>query len=386
MHEESWDESRGVCHRDGTVRMSASWRSTVFGRVGDVKPSPEGAGARAEVVLPAGEIEATVAFFVGLGFALESIFPAEEPRVAVVSGLGVRLRFEAGARNDPGTLVVWADDRAPVQLVAPNGTRVDVRSSAVELPPMAPSFVLTRNDDAAVWTHGRAGMRYRDLVPDRQGGRFVASHIRVGDAGPVADYVHHHRVRFQMIYCYRGWTRLVYEDQGPAFVMQAGECVLQPPGIRHRVLECGPGTEVIEVGSPAVHETFADPAMELPTSRVARERVFGGQRFVRHELAGARWEPVGDWGARDLGVGGATNGLIDARVLRAERGAAAERRVVGGELLFAFVLEGTARLVCDGRSGERLAPGDAFLVPAGMGFALDDGSRDLEIFELAVNG
>ena len=42
----------------------------------------------------------------------------------------------------------------------------------------------------------------------------VASHIRVGTDGPVPDYVHFHRVQFQIIYCVRGWAKLVYEDAG----------------------------------------------------------------------------------------------------------------------------------------------------------------------------
>jgi quercetin dioxygenase-like cupin family protein len=336
----------------------------------------------AEIVLPAGDLEATLAFFTARGFALESISPAESPRVAVVAGLGIRLRFDREARTDPGEIVIWSD-RAE-ELIAPNGTRVVVRARQVELPPLAPSFVLTKYDEAASWTHGRAGMRYRDLVPGRQGGRFVASHIRVGDGGPVDDYVHFHRIRFQLIYCYRGWTRLVYEDQGPPFVMHAGECVLQPPEIRHRVLECGPGTEVIEVGSPAVHETVADPSMELPTP--ARDRLFGGsQSFVRHELARARWDRASSFLVSDLGTGAATNGLAVARVLRCIDGVAAERRTHDGELLFSFVLQGSARLACDGHSAERIGSGDAFVVPAGTAFALEDRSSDLEVFELVVS-
>ena len=73
----------------------------------------------------------------------------------------------------------------------------------------------------------------------------------------MADYVHYHNVRFQIIYCYKGWVRVVYEDQGTPFVLQAGDCVLQPPRIRHRVIESSPGLEVIEIASPAEHETFA---------------------------------------------------------------------------------------------------------------------------------
>src|SRR5207237_1333899 len=129
------------------------------------------------------------------------------------------------------------------------------------------------------WGRGRAGMQYRDLIPGRLGGRVIASQIRIPDGGPVADYVHHHRVRFQMIYCRRGWVRVVYEDQGPPFAMREGDCVLQPPGIRHRVLEASRGLEVIEVSAPSDHETFRDHELELPSANERRERVFSGQRF-----------------------------------------------------------------------------------------------------------
>src|SRR5678816_2907520 len=50
------------------------------------------------------------------------------------------------------------------------------------------------------WHVGRAGMEYRDLLPDRLGGRLIASHIRIRDGGPVPDYVHYHAIDFQLIY------------------------------------------------------------------------------------------------------------------------------------------------------------------------------------------
>ena len=61
-------------------------------------------------------------------------------------------------------------------------------------------------------------MGYRDLLPDRWGGAFVASHIRISGGGDVGDVVHFHRIRFQMIHCARGWVDLVYEDQGEPFL------------------------------------------------------------------------------------------------------------------------------------------------------------------------
>src|SRR6185295_6532342 len=110
----------------------------------------------------------------------------------------------------------------------------------------------------------------------------------------VPDYVHYHRVRFQMIYCAKGWVKVVYEDQGPPFVLEEGDCVLQPPGIRHRVLESSPGLEVVERGSPAEHETLVDHELALPTGSVLAEREFGGQSFVRHVAARAAWHRNGD--------------------------------------------------------------------------------------------
>ena len=96
------------------------------------------------------------------------------------------------------------------------------------VPPLAARLELTRAAHGDAGGVGRAAMHYRDLLPARQGGRFIASHITIPDGGPVPDYVHHHRIRFQVIYCRRGWVRVVYEDQGPPFVLEAGDCVLQP--------------------------------------------------------------------------------------------------------------------------------------------------------------
>ena len=117
-------------------------------------------------------------------------------------------------------------------------------------------------------------MVYRDLLPEREGGRFIASHITIADGGPVPDYVHHHDIRFQVIHCVRGWVRVVYEDQGEPFTMHAGDTVLQPPHIRHRVLESSPGLEVFEVTAPAEHPTFVEHDITLPTGAVgARPRL-----------------------------------------------------------------------------------------------------------------
>jgi mannose-6-phosphate isomerase-like protein (cupin superfamily) len=229
-------------------------------------------------------------------------------------------------------------------------------------------------------------MTYRDLLPDRLGGRFIASHITIADGGPVPDYVHHHDVRFQVIHCVRGWVRLVYEDQGPPFVLEAGDTVLQPPHIRHRVLESSPGLEVLEVTTPAEHPTLVEHDIELPTATVGPEREFGGQRFVRHRIGGATWEPWRGAGfeAADTGIGAATAGIAAVRTVRARAaGAATAPATHDGELLLWFVEDGAATLTVGGRS-RPFAGGDAVAVPAGVPFALSGASGGLRFVEVTL--
>src|SRR5262245_32983468 len=204
-------------------------------------------------------------------------------------------------------------------------------------------FVISRlNATNDAWYVGRAGMQYRDLIPGRLGGRFIASHIRIPGGGETPDYVHYHKALFQMIYCKAGWARLVYEDQGPPFALEAGDCVLQPPEIRHRVLESSPGLEVIEVASPAEYETCADHEMRLPTHEALPERLFGGQRFALHRAREASWAPwrLDGFVARDTGVAAATNGLAAARIVKADSAITAMADGHAGELLFLFILQG----------------------------------------------
>lgn len=352
------------------------------------------AGVRAaQVVLPCSDLHATLAFFTSLGFRVDAVHPADDPFVAVISGYGVNLRLQRGIDAAPGVLRLLCTDPAAVagganELTAPNGTRVELVHAdlPVALPPWRPSFVLSKMPDGATqWVEGRAGMRYRDLVPGRQGGRLIASHIQIPGGGLVPDYVHFHRVAFQMIYCAKGWVRVVYEDQGPPFVLREGDCALQPPEIRHRVLECSPGLEVIEVGSPADHETFADHDLALPTPAVNPDRVFGGQRFVRHEAAAATWVRRGDgFEARDLGMASGTNGAAGAAVVRAGGDGSRHAWANEEEILFAYVLQGRATLRRQDAPGDGIAEGDAFVIPPGLRCAIEDVSRGLELLEVTL--
>ena len=221
-------------------------------------------------------------------------------------------------------------------------------------------------------------MLYRDLIPGRLGGRYIASHIRIPDGGPVGDWVHYHRVALQIIIVVRGWVRVVYEGQGPSFVMEAGDMVLQPPFIRHRVLESSPGLEVVEISAPALHETFADHEIDLP-SEVPAGRPPVGQLFLWHRAAKSDWTRFGRAEAQETRTSDATAGLADVRVLRPGSSDRIEFAPHPGELVFGFVIEGTARL-----GNDELSPSDAFVIPPAKAWVLSRMSPGFKLLHVTT--
>jgi quercetin dioxygenase-like cupin family protein len=343
----------------------------------------------AEVEVPCTNLAASLDFFTTrVGFRVDLIFPADAPTTAVISAYGVRLRLITAQPSAPLRLRLHVDaaqwlNFVPHELKGPDNVVIALVDAEpkITIPVGTQEWIISRNNDANAWGTGRAGMQYRDLIPGRLGGRFVASHIRIPDGGEVPDYVHFHRVRFQMIYCKAGWVRVVYEDQGEPFVMHAGDCVLQPPQIRHRVLEASAGLEVIEVGCPAIHDTVADHALALPNAIVNADREFGGQRFTRHIAANAVWSrhvknnfARDDFDTCDLGLAAATAGLARVKVLRAARDIEVKRDAHRGELLFYFALSGSLTLTkmssTEHRRDHRFNVNDSFVVPAGAAYAL----------------
>jgi mannose-6-phosphate isomerase-like protein (cupin superfamily) len=349
-----------------------------------------------EAVLACTDLDAMARFFIDdIGFRIATISPADDPREIVLFGDGGRVRLRRGDVDIMGHVLVrraGVPAGSPVtQLTAPNGTIVELGSASLDVvvPENEPSLTIVKAPENAEneFGLGRAGMGYRDLLPDRWGGRFIASHILIADGGEVADYVHFHRIRFQMIFVAAGWVEVVYEDQGDPFRMEAGDCVLQPPEIRHRVLRSSPGLEVIEIGCPAEHDTVAEHTITLPTSTIDRARNFAGQRFVRHIAAGAKTVPsvCGGFDERDTGIGAATNGLAGARVLAASGAAEGTGTALthDGEFAMNVVLAGTATLHVDGRT-EQFGTRDAVTFPAGAEWSWSQWSSDFEFLDVSL--
>jgi quercetin dioxygenase-like cupin family protein len=64
---------------------------------------------------------------------------------------------------------------------------------------------------------------------------------------------HCHDVQFQMIYVLKGWMKGEYDCEVVTF--QNGSCWLQPPKIKHTVLDYSDDCELLEIIMPANFET-----------------------------------------------------------------------------------------------------------------------------------
>lgn len=98
--------------------------------------------------------------------------------------------------------------------------------------------------------------RYRDLgIAAATAGTAVAHVIRfVPPCTEEARVWHTHAVDFQMIYVLKGWIVAQMDGRSPE-KMSVGSAWLQPPNIKHRVVDYSDDCEVLEVVLPANFET-----------------------------------------------------------------------------------------------------------------------------------
>ncbi len=355
-------------------------------------PDPQ-TESRAEILLPTKDLRGDLPFFTKtLKMRLDTIYPADNPHVAVISGHGLRLRLDAEATTAPGLIRILSDDWAQIadsqaSLTSPGGTSVelDELNPPLVLPKTEHAFVVRRLADQAPWVIGRAGMMYRDLVPTRLGGAMIASHIRVPD-GKVPDMVHFHKVGFQLIFCIKGWVDVLYEDQGGLRRLHPGDCFIQPPTIRHRVVESGDDIEVIEIGVPADHITEIDHVLTLPNEALNPDREWDGQRFVHNVGATGSFAPfrIPGFEARDTTINANTKGVASVMVARPVGEAPWTKHE--GDILFTFVMSGEMTLEGEGKSPYRLTAGDAFVIPPGMATRYAETTPDLQLLEVSLPG
>lgn len=119
------------------------------------------------------------------------------------------------------------------------------------------TFVASHLKDAKFQTGLRSYAAYRDLLMEAATGGAVQAHVirLVGKCDPkVVQIPHYHGVQFQFLYMLKGWMIGEYEGQG-RIKMTAGSCWIQPPGIRHQVIDYSDGCEMIELVLPGKFDT-----------------------------------------------------------------------------------------------------------------------------------
>jgi len=119
----------------------------------------------------------------------------------------------------------------------------------------ASTFVATHAANATFERGLRSFFEYRDLgIKSATEGRVVAHVIRAAGGAEFSSQPHLHRTSFQLVYILKGWIEFEYEGEG-VVRLEAGSCVYQPPGIRHRELGHSEDVEMLEVVMPGEFPT-----------------------------------------------------------------------------------------------------------------------------------
>jgi len=123
--------------------------------------------------------------------------------------------------------------------------------------PRRQRFVANHLEPGAFKDGLRAYAQYRDLsIADATNGLVVAHVIKMVPPCDPAEVSkqHYHDVEFQMIYVLKGWIKGEYEGHG-VVTMREGSCWLQPPRIKHAVLDYSEDCELLEIVLPADFKT-----------------------------------------------------------------------------------------------------------------------------------
>jgi len=267
-----------------------------------------------------------------------------------------------------------ADDPYEATVQSPDGDTIRLRRTPI---------VVSRAEDSDAGHTGRASMTYRDLIPGRWDGRFIASHIAVPNGGDIPDDVHYHDVTFQFLAVRTGWVDVLYEGQGETIRMNPGDIVLQPPGIRHRVLATSPGFDIIEIGCPADHLTNFDHEMALPNG-VYGDHAWGGQQFVFSTPGdfSEGWDHSG-FSSDDSGIGAATNGIVEVRRVRtAQQSHVYESKPF--EFRFIFVMDGDIDVTVTDGAVYHLTSGDSIALPPAAQATIAQGSHEATLLDVLV--
>jgi quercetin dioxygenase-like cupin family protein len=129
--------------------------------------------------------------------------------------------------------------------------------TAMEQTMTTQGFVVSHAKDASFTRGLRSFFEYRDLgISEATDGKVVAHVIRAAAGTEFSSQPHAHDATFQLVYVLKGWIEFEYEGQGRVR-LEAGSCVHQPPGIRHREVGHSEDVEMLEIVMPGDFRTHA---------------------------------------------------------------------------------------------------------------------------------
>ena len=163
-------------------------------------------------------------------------------------------RTKTSARRSPARKPVSKSRAKPSRAASAKRATAQPKRAAK---PSSQIFRVSHHSEEDFEVGLRRYAKYRDLgMAKATSGKVQAHVIRfVPPCRPEeVSKLHYHDVEFQMIYVLKGWIKTEFEGQG-AHVMRPGSAWIQPPRIKHKVLDYSDDCEVLEVILPADFDT-----------------------------------------------------------------------------------------------------------------------------------
>jgi mannose-6-phosphate isomerase-like protein (cupin superfamily) len=117
--------------------------------------------------------------------------------------------------------------------------------------PVVNKFAYVKPADTGWRSDGLRGFfLYRDLgIAEATGGRVIAQLVKANEPPEHGTGWHQHVADFHIVIMLKGWAKFMYEDK--EYLVEAGDCVHQRPGITHFLFDYSPDMEYLEVVGPA---------------------------------------------------------------------------------------------------------------------------------------
>jgi hypothetical protein len=136
---------------------------------------------------------------------------------------------------------------------SPRSATAKTMSGERKSQPRRQTFIASHHRPDAFEQGLRRYAQYRDLGIAGATGGMVRAHVikMIPPCDPAeVSKRHFHDVEFQMVYVLKGWIKGEYEGAG-VVTMREGSCWLQPPKIKHSVLDYSDDCELLEIIMPA---------------------------------------------------------------------------------------------------------------------------------------